>query len=60
MEEPTAKKPFWPFFPLIFVKYTQYSPQMTEKNGYKWFSLATAPILGQAPSMAILWSRGWW
>jgi len=28
---PTAEIPFWPFFPLIFVKHNQYSPQMTEK-----------------------------
>ncbi|RUM94057.1 MAG: hypothetical protein DSZ28_05075, partial [Thiothrix sp.] len=46
---PTAEIPFWPFFPLIFVKYNPYSPQMTEKNDSKWASLATAPILGQPP-----------
>jgi hypothetical protein len=28
--EPTAEKPFWPFSPLIFVKYNQYSPQISE------------------------------
>ncbi len=33
--EPTAEKLFWPFFPLIFVKYNQYSPQISEKNGLK-------------------------
>jgi hypothetical protein len=47
--EPTAEKPFWPFFPLIFVKYNQYSPQISEKNGLIWLSLATTPILGQPP-----------
>jgi pimeloyl-ACP methyl ester carboxylesterase len=47
--EPTAEKLFWPFSPLIFVKYSQYSPQISEKNGLKWLSLATTPILGQPP-----------
>ncbi|RUM94334.1 MAG: hypothetical protein DSZ28_03735 [Thiothrix sp.] len=28
---PTAEIPFWPFFPLMFVKYNPYSPQATEK-----------------------------
>jgi len=46
---PTAEIPFWPFFPLIFVKDNPYSPQMTEKNDSKWASLATVPILGQPP-----------
>ena len=27
----TAKKPFRPIFPINFVKYIQYSPQMIEK-----------------------------
>ncbi len=47
--EPTAEKPFRLFFPLIFVKYNQYSPQISEKNNSKWLSLATASILGQTP-----------
>jgi hypothetical protein len=48
--KPTAEKLFWPFPPLIFVKYSQYSPQISEKNGLIWLSLATTTILGQAPS----------
>ena len=28
-----------------------YSPQMIEKSDSKWLSLATAPILGQPPSI---------
>ncbi|RUM93864.1 MAG: hypothetical protein DSZ28_06210 [Thiothrix sp.] len=51
---PTAEIPFWPFFPLIFIKYNPYFPQMTEKNDSKWASLATAPILGQPPSVRVL------
>ncbi|MCP4980433.1 MAG: helix-turn-helix transcriptional regulator, partial [Gammaproteobacteria bacterium] len=39
----------WPDFPIIFVKYAQYSPQMIEKSKSNQLSLATAPILGQAP-----------
>ncbi len=40
----------WPYFPIIFVKYAQYSPQMIKKFDSNLLSLATAPILGQAPS----------
>ncbi len=47
--EPTAEKPFWPDFPIKFVKYAQYSPHLIKKSGSKWLSLATAPILGQPP-----------
>ncbi len=41
----------WPDFPIIFVKYAQYSPQIIEKSKSNQLSLATAPILGQAPSL---------
>ncbi|MBT5223596.1 MAG: hypothetical protein HON51_07670 [Gammaproteobacteria bacterium] len=44
------KNPFWPFFPNIFVKERNYSPQMFEKTDSKRLSLATASILGQSPS----------
>jgi len=44
------KNPFWPFFPKIFVKERNYSPQMFEKTDSKRLSLATASILGQPPS----------
>jgi len=43
------KNPFWPFFPNIFVKERNYSPQMFEKTDSKRLSLATASILGQPP-----------
>ena len=49
---PTAEKPFWPYFPIKFVKYTQYSPHLIEKSDSKWLPLATAPILGQAPRLS--------
>ncbi len=35
---------------MIFVKYTQYSPQIMEKSASNQLFLATASILGQAPS----------
>jgi len=43
------KNPFWPFFPNIFVKERNYSPQMFEKTDSKGLFLATASILGQPP-----------
>ena len=49
----TAEKPFWPVFPIIFVKEHNYSPQMIEKSDSKWLSLATTPILGQSPRMRV-------
>jgi len=49
--EPTAAKPFWPDFPLIFVKERSYSPQMIKKSDSKELFLATVPILGQPPRM---------
>ena len=49
----TAEKPFWPVFPIIFVKEHNYSPQMIEKSDSKWLSLATTPILGQSPSLLL-------
>ncbi len=52
--EPTAEKPFRPDSPIKFVKYAQYSPHLIEKSDSKWLSLATAPILGQAPSRSNL------
>ena len=48
--EPTAEKPFWPIFPLIFVKYEQLFALNDEKMDSKRLPLATASILGQAPS----------
>jgi len=39
-----------PDFPLEFVKYGQYSPHSSEKSGSTPRPLATATILGQAPS----------
>ena len=47
------KNPFWSFFPNIFVKERNYSPQMFEKTDSKRLSLATASILGQPPSWNI-------
>ena len=52
--EATAKKRYRPFFSLIFVKYSQYSPQMTKKNDSKSLSLARVPILGQAPRVFLI------
>jgi len=49
--EPTVEKPFWPAFPIKFVKYTQYLPHLIEKPDSKWLSLVTISILGQAPSL---------
>jgi hypothetical protein len=52
--EPTADKPDWVRhprnFPILFVKYVQYSPQTIEKSDSIMLVLATAPILGQPPS----------
>jgi len=47
----------WPDSPIIFVKYAQYSPQMIEKSESNQLSLATAPILGQAPSPCLILSQ---
>ncbi len=47
--EPTAEKPFWPDSTIKFVKYAQYSPHLIGESDSKWFPLATASILGQAP-----------
>ncbi len=44
----------WPDSPIIFVKYVQYSPQMIDKSESNQLSLATAPILGQAPRAKVL------
>ncbi len=49
IENLLRKSWIWPDFPIIFVKYAQYSPQMIEKSESNKLSLATAPILGQAP-----------
>ena len=51
--KPTAKNRFWPAFPIIFVKYAQYSPQIMKKSGSKQLPLATVPVLGQAPRQQI-------
>ena|GEM_PF-1258029 len=48
------KNSFWPFFPNIFVKERNYSPQMFEKTDSKRLSLATASILGQPPRAGYL------
>ena len=47
--EPTAEKLDSAIFPMIFVIYTQYSPQIMEKSDLNPLSLATASILGQPP-----------
>ncbi|SEH04896.1 Uncharacterised protein [Candidatus Venteria ishoeyi] len=39
----------WSDFSLIFVKYTQYSPQIMKKSASNQLSLATASVLGQPP-----------
>jgi len=49
IENLLRKSWIWPDFPIIFVKYAQYSPQIMEKSDSNQLSLATAPILGQAP-----------
>ncbi|MCP4286551.1 MAG: hypothetical protein GY792_19240 [Gammaproteobacteria bacterium] len=49
IENLLRKSWIWPDSPIIFVKYAQYSPQMIEKSESNQLSLATAPILGQAP-----------
>jgi len=36
---------------MIFVKYSQYSPQITEKSDLNQLSLAMTSILGQGPSV---------
>jgi len=38
---------------MIFVKYTQYSPQIMEKSDSKQLSLATASILGLPPRLVL-------
>ena len=45
----TAEKPFWLIFRSFSLNMSNYSPQMTDKMNSKWHSLATTPILGQAP-----------
>jgi len=45
----TAAKPDRPAFPIIFVKYAHYSPQMIEKSDSIRLALATIVILGQTP-----------
>ncbi len=52
---PTAEKPFWP----IFVKYEQLFASNDEKMDSKRLPLATASILGQAPSVAGLSGHAW-
>ncbi|MES9880738.1 MAG: hypothetical protein ABW185_07645 [Sedimenticola sp.] len=48
------KAHFGPFCRSFSLNKSNYSPQMTRKNDSKWTSLATAPILGQAPSRDLL------
>jgi len=36
-----------------------YSPQMSEKTGLKWLSLATVSILGQAPVQNLFTFEGY-
>ncbi len=43
-----------PYFPMILVKYTQYSPQIMEKSVSNPLSLASASILGQPPRRIFL------
>ena len=47
---PAAETPFWSYFPLIFVKWNDHLPQISEKSASKWRSLATDAVLGQPPS----------
>ena len=53
IENLLRKNPFWPAFPKIFVKERNCSPQIFEKPDSKGLSLATASILGQAPSGSV-------
>ena len=46
-------EPDRPDFPIIFVKYALYSPQMIEKSDSIRLALATTAILGQPPSPAL-------
>ncbi len=50
MENLLRKCWFWPDFPIIIVKYAQYSPQIMKKSVSKQPSLVTVSILGQPPS----------
>ena len=43
------KSHFGPFLRSFSLNMSNYSSQMTEKMDSKWLSLATTPILGQAP-----------
>jgi len=47
------KSGLWPDFPLIFVKYNEYSPQIIRKSTSNPLSLVTTPILGQAPRVGL-------
>ena len=45
------KSHFGPFFRSFSLNMSNYSPQRTKKMDSKWLPLATASILGQAPSV---------
>ena len=50
IESLLRKSHFGPFFCSFSLNMSNYSPQMTNKMDSKWLPLATASILGQAPS----------
>jgi hypothetical protein len=50
IESLLRKSPFGPFFRSFSLNMSNYSPQMIEKLDSKWLPLATASVLGQAPS----------
>ncbi|GEM_PF-4229849 len=49
IEDLLRKSWIWPDCPIIFVKYSKYSPQIMKKSRSNHRSLATVPILGQPP-----------
>ena len=58
IESLLRKSHFGPFFCSFSLNMSNYSPQMIKKMDSKWLPLATASILGQAPSAC--YSRLWW
>ena len=51
IENLLRKSPFGQISRSFSLNSHHYSPQMIEKSDSKWFSLATAPILGQPPRL---------
>ena len=65
IENLLRKSWIWPDFPIIFVKYSKYSPQIMKKSDSNQLSLATAPILGQptrrlSENRSLLRKSGFW